>query len=39
MVRQVAFLIRVEEIEDLSSKFYVISVIRKMFVEEAEGKR
>jgi hypothetical protein len=39
LVRQDAFLIRVEEIEDVSSKFYVISVITKMLVEEAEGKR
>jgi len=38
-VRQVAFLIKVEETENVSSKFYVISVITKMFVEEAEGKR
>jgi len=39
LVRQAAFLISVEEIKDVSSKFYVISVITKMFVEEAEGKR
>lgn len=38
-MRQVAFLIKIEEIEDVSSEFYVISVITKMFVEEAEGKR
>jgi hypothetical protein len=37
-VRQVAFLIRVEETEDVSSKFYVISVITRIFVEEAEEK-
>jgi hypothetical protein len=39
LVRQVAFLVRVEEIEDVSNKFDVISVITKMVVEEAEGKR
>jgi hypothetical protein len=39
LVRQVAFLIRVEEIGDVISKFYVISVITRIFVEEAEEKR
>jgi len=39
LVRQVAFFIKVEEIEDVSSKFYVICVFTKTFVEGTEEKR